>query len=64
MCGIPIFKGTPAKEQVMQWMLLNQNWFKVEKKKNSEKIREHYYDMSDSWVIARAGLHMIKNKSI
>lgn len=54
-CGIKIVKGTPAKQQVMDWMLQNQTWFKVEYKKNSQNIKDHYYDMADSWVIAQAG---------
>jgi hypothetical protein len=58
-CGIKITKGKPAKEQVMEWMLENQKWFVVENKKNSEKIKDHYYDMSDSYVIARAGFLQI-----
>lgn len=61
-CGIKIIKGKPAKEQVMEWMLLNHPWFKVEYKKNSEKIRDHYYDMADSWVISQAGLLTLKKK--
>jgi len=60
-CGIKIIKGTPAKQQVMEWMLQNQSWFKVEKKKNSDKIKDHYYDMADSFVIARAGFLSITN---
>jgi hypothetical protein len=35
-------------------------WFKVEKKKNSENIKDHYYDMADSWVIAQAGFLQTK----
>lgn len=54
-CGIKIIKGSPAKQQVMNWMLQNQNWFKVEHKKNSDNIKDHFYDMADSWVIAMAG---------
>jgi len=60
-CGIKITKGTPAKQQVMEWMLQNQTWFKVEYKKNSTNIKDHYYDMSDSWVIAHAGYLQTKN---
>jgi len=45
---------------VMDWMLENQKWFKVEKKKNSENIKDHYYDMADSWVIAQAGFLQTK----
>jgi hypothetical protein len=60
-CGIEISKGIPAKQQVMNWMLENQTWFKVEKKKNSKNIKDHYYDMADSFIIAKAGLLLNKN---
>ena len=62
-CGIKIIKGTPAKQQVMEWMLQNQTWFQVEKKKNSDNIKDHFYDMADSWVIAQAGLLQTKIKN-
>lgn len=62
-CGIKVIKGTPAKQQVMEWMLQNQTWFQVEKKKNSDNIKDHYYDMADSWVIAQAGLLQTKIKN-
>jgi Holliday junction resolvasome RuvABC endonuclease subunit len=61
-CGIKIVKGTPAKQQVMEWMLKEQKWFQVENKKNSEKIKDHFYDMADSWVIARAGYLLDSDK--
>jgi Holliday junction resolvasome RuvABC endonuclease subunit len=63
LCGIKVIKGIPAKQQVMDWMLENQNWFKVEKKKNSENIKDHFYDMADSWVIAQAGFLQTKTKN-
>lgn len=62
-CGIKIIKGTPAKQQVMEWMLQNQSWFKVELKKNSENIKDHFYDMADSWVIAKAGLLLLNKEN-
>jgi hypothetical protein len=62
-CGIKIIKGTPAKQQVMDWMLQNQSWFKVENKKNSENIKDHFYDMADSWVIAKAGLLLLNKEN-
>jgi Holliday junction resolvasome RuvABC endonuclease subunit len=62
-CGIKIVKGTPAKQQVMDWMLQNQSWFKIEHKKNSENIKDHFYDMADSWVIAKAGLLLLNKES-
>ena len=62
-CGIKVIKGTPAKQQVMEWMLQNQTWFKVENQKNSENIKDHFYDMADSWVIAKAGLLLLNKES-
>jgi Holliday junction resolvasome RuvABC endonuclease subunit len=62
-CGIKVIKGTPAKQQVMEWMLQNQTWFKVENKKNSENIKDHFYDMADSWVVAQAGLLLLNKES-
>ena len=47
----------------MEWMLTNQIWFKVEKKKNSENIKDHFYDMADSWVIAKAGWELFKKEN-
>lgn len=61
-CGIKITKGIPAKQQVMDWMLLNQTWFKPSKKKNSENLKDHYYDMADSYIIAKAGLILEKGE--
>jgi hypothetical protein len=63
LCGIKVIKGSPAKQQVMDWMLANQTWFKVEKKKNSENIKDHFYDMADSWVIAKAGWELFKKEN-
>ena len=60
LCGIKIIKGIPAKQQVMEWMIQNQKWFVVENKKNSDKIKDHFYDMADSWVIAKAGYYMLQ----
>lgn len=51
-CGIKIEKGKRAKECVMQHMLENETWFQVEYKKTG-KIKEHCYDMADSYVIAK-----------
>jgi len=63
-CGIKVIKGIPAKQQVMDWMLLNQTWFKPSKKKNSENLKDHYYDMADSYVLAKAGLILEKQKDL
>ena len=63
LCKITITKGTPAKAQVMDWLVAaDHEWFKPEYKKNSTNIRDHYYDMADSYVIAMAGYLLKKNK--
>lgn len=53
-CGIKIEKGKKAKECVMEHILNNENWFQVEYKKTG-KVKDHYYDMADSFVIAKYG---------
>jgi hypothetical protein len=44
-------------------MLANEKWFEVENKKNSDNIKDHYYDMADSWVIAKAGLLLLNKEN-
>lgn len=53
-CGIKIEKNKRAKECVMEHMLANEKWFQVEYKKTG-KIKDHCYDMADSFVIAKSG---------
>lgn len=53
--GITIRRnGLKAKEQVMEHMLTNEDWFEVEFKKTG-RIKDHCYDMMDSFVIAKSG---------
>lgn len=53
-CGIKIEKSKRAKECVMEHMITNEKWFQVEYKKTG-KIKDHCYDMADSFVIAKYG---------
>jgi len=63
LCGITVTKGTPAKKIVMDWLIAaNHKWFMPEHKKNSLNIKDHFYDMADSYVIALAGLKLINQK--
>lgn len=60
LCGIKIIKsGVKAKQQVMEHALINFKWFKPEYKK-TKNIKDHCYDIVDSYVIARAGFLTIK----
>lgn len=63
-CGITVAKGTKAKEAVMQHMLDNEPWFVIQYTNNGNPKPE-YFDMADSFVIAKAGLllcHLNKNE--
>lgn len=53
-CGIKIEKNKRAKECVMDHMIINEKWFQLEYKKTG-KIKDHCYDMADSFVIAKYG---------
>jgi Holliday junction resolvasome RuvABC endonuclease subunit len=53
--GIVLVKGIKAKECVMKHMLTNESWFTVQYTKTG-KIKPYYYDMADSWVIARSAI--------
>ena len=56
LAGITIRRdGRKAKEQVMEHMINNEKWFVVEYTKQGN-IKTHFYDLADSYVIARAGL--------
>lgn len=54
-CGIKIPKGQKAKAVVLQHLLDNEPWFVVEYTKHGNPKSE-YFDMADSFVIAKAGL--------
>ena len=54
-CGIKIPRGQKAKAVVLQHLLDNEPWFVVEYTKYGNPKSE-YFDMADSFVIAKAGL--------
>jgi hypothetical protein len=53
--GIKIPKGEKAKKVVLQFLLDNEPSFSVEYTRHGN-VKAHYYDISDSIIIARAGL--------
>jgi len=59
LCGIKIKRGQKAKQIVIQWVLDNEEKFKVAyTSKNNPKPK--YYDMADSVVIAKAGYYLFQ----
>lgn len=60
-CGITIKRGTPAKEQVMNYVLDNNLLHSVEYTRTG-KIQPHCYDEADSIIIAKAGLQCLKEE--
>ncbi len=60
-CGITIKRGTPAKEQVMKYVLDNKMLFSVEYTRTG-KFKPHCYDEADSLIIAKAGYQCLKEK--
>ena len=56
--GITIPRGEKAKEVVLQYLLDNEAGFEVEYTKYGN-VKEHYYDISDSIIVARAGLKRV-----
>ena len=56
--GITIPRGEKAKEVVLQYLLDNEAGFEVEYTKYGN-VKAHYYDISDSIIIARAGLKKV-----
>lgn len=53
--GIKVPKGAKAKDIVMEYMLTTQKWFTPEYTPKGN-IKAQYYDMADSFVIARSKL--------
>ena len=53
-CGITIPKGSKAKQVVIQYVVDNMPAVPITYTKHGNP-KPHCYDMSDSWVIARAG---------
>ena len=52
--GLTVSKGQRGKDVVMKYMLDNHPWFVVDYGRTG-KIRPHFYDMADSFVVAKAG---------
>lgn len=52
--GLTVSKGQRGKDVVMSHMLDKEPWFVVEYGR-TEKIKPHFYDMADSFVVAKAG---------
>ena len=62
LCGIKVKRGQKAKQVVIQWVLDNEEKFKVAyTPKNNPKPK--YYDMADSIVIAKAGYYLLKKRN-
>lgn len=59
--GLTVTKGKRGKDVVMQYMLDREPWFVVEYGRTG-KIKPYFYDMADSFVIARAGFIECTNK--
>ena len=61
--GLTVSKGKRGKEVVMEYMLDKESWFEVEYGRTG-KVKPHFYDMADSFVIAKAGfLRCTKQKN-
>ena len=53
--GLSVPKGKRGKDVVMEYMLDKEPWFVVDYGRTG-KIKPHFYDMADSFVVAKAGL--------
>ena len=61
--GLTVPKGKRGKDVVMEHMLDKESWFVVEYGRTG-KIKPHFYDMADSFVVAKAGfLRCTKQKN-
>ena len=61
--GLTVPKGKRGKDVVMEHMLDKEPWFVVEYGRTG-KIKPHFYDMADSFVVAKAGfLRCMKQKN-
>jgi hypothetical protein len=61
LCGIKIPRGEKAKEVVIKYLLDNEASFVVEYTRHGN-VKQHYYDMADSIVIARAASKIMLDK--
>lgn len=52
--GLTVSKGQRGKDVVMEYMLDKEPWFVVDYGRTG-KIKPHFYDMADSFVVAKAG---------
>jgi Holliday junction resolvasome RuvABC endonuclease subunit len=52
--GLTVSKGQRGKDVVMKYMLDKESWFVVDYGRTG-KIKPHFYDMADSFVVAKAG---------
>ena len=59
--GIKIPRGTKAKKVVMEYLLENENAFKVEYTRHGNP-KAQYFDMADAIVVARAGYQIEQKK--
>ena len=55
--GIKVPRGTKAKLVVMQHCIDNEKLFEVEHTRFGN-IKQHYYDIADAIIIAKAGYHL------
>lgn len=61
MCGITVKRGTPAKEQVMRFLLDKEMYIRVEYSQKGN-LKKHCYDEADALVIALAGQKCLTEK--
>ena len=61
LAGFKITKGTPAKKQVLQYLVDNEPSFMIEYTRHGNP-KPDTYDRADSLIIARAGLQLCMNK--
>jgi len=61
LCGIKVPRGEKAKEVVIKYLLDNEESFVVEYTRHGN-VKQHYYDMADSIVIARAASKIMLDK--
>ena len=59
--GLTVPKGKRGKDVVMEHMLDSEKWFVVEYGRTG-KIKPHFYDMADSFVVAKAGFLRCTNQ--
>jgi len=52
--GLKVQKGKKGKDVVMEYMLDKEPWFVIDYGRTG-KIKPHFYDMADSFVVAKAG---------